>query len=137
MVDNDTEVQTKGLRASNTITTLRPTEVTGYETPSGGHVTMEEILAPQKAYEKGVARVIDEFVKYPESHLPVQKTDLFTEHEQAEELNTPGQIIEVDDPRDFLPVGRSLAERVEKLEGQVDGLLYRIAKYNIRAQHRI
>jgi hypothetical protein len=34
-------------------------------------------------------------------------------------------------------LGKSLPERVTKLEEQVDSLLDRVAKYNIRAQHRI
>src|SRR5690349_24450822 len=70
------------LRASNTLETLRPREATGYETPSGGFVTMDEVLAPQRAYERGLAEYHTE--QEPPVTLPknsgsvlrvVQKTD--------------------------------------------------------------
>src|SRR5271167_829232 len=66
-----------GLRASNTVETLRPREVNaGYQTPNGETVTLERVLAPEIALQQGVGRVIDDFVRYSEPHVPVvRKTD--------------------------------------------------------------
>lgn len=64
-----------GMRASNTLETLKPREVTGFDTPSGGSISLEEVRAPEAAFQSGqqVVRKTDN----PSSEEPQKWTKAF------------------------------------------------------------
>lgn len=163
MVDKDTENQTKGLRASNTVSTLKPTEVQAQQaqdwpmTPEllgGGNPYVGVDLGqelPQPMPEKiwvGRTATISEGVA---DALGCTIDDNGTLHAKENLRKLMHGDFEglPDDSGAFAytpdePLFKSkyigvpdLLIRIEKLEEQVDGLLDRIAKHNIRAQHRI
>ena len=148
-----------GLRASNTTKTLAPRDI--YETPNGGTVTLEQLRAPEEALKNALADnrlagLPDPFKTYD----PVQKADI-DYSPKYDGPQTKGIDIGSSKPEKYncLPVDwptaqetmglpkspepkkiysvAELAGRIERLEEQLDGLLDRLAKYNIRAQHRI
>jgi len=117
-----------GLRASNTVATLTPREV----------LPLQGLGLPPLCTE------LEPFVTYD----PVRKTDYEEAVANAQADNRLAglpayNVLPVDWPTAQETMGLPAApspldvDRLTWCEEQIDGLLDRIAKYNIRAQHRI
>jgi hypothetical protein len=135
------------LKASNTLESLRPRDI-----------SWPTATLPGPGYAGAPADVPLELDPY-RTYDPVRKTDKFTEPEQAPKLNA--NVLPVDWPSSSnapsggdielaytergtayarqkpIPSVRSLEDRIEKLEGLVDGLLDRIATHNTKSSHKI
>jgi hypothetical protein len=155
------------LKASNTLETLRPRDISwptatlpgpGYAgAPADVPPEIELAYSPSgMAYAAPVRKTDNPPLQGrglpPEGFglEPVQQTDLFTGREQPVKLNA--NVLPVDWPTAMEAMGLSeipkkfdysykpantLEDRVTKLEEQVDALLDRIAKHNQRSSHKI
>jgi len=141
------------LRASNTIETLRPRDISwptatlpgpGYAgAPADVPPEIELAYSPSgMAYAAPVRKTDNPPLQGrglpPEGFglEPVQQTDLFTGREQPVKLNA--NVLPVNWPASTnKPPQLPLTDRVERLEEQVDALLDRIALHNVRSSHKI
>lgn len=141
MNENENEVKPSPLRASNTVSTLKPVEVNAsFPIPESG-------IAGELRNPRHLQKALDDLADWAKD-IPLSGQDVETvpSPEQQQTLfGLPEGDFEsgfADDhcfayTPDEAHFNNSLLQRVERLEEQVDGLLDRIAKYNIRAQHRI
>jgi hypothetical protein len=132
----------RGLRASNTIESMRPKEVRAseYSDPISDAFTgliqktdarkeldlLKEIIYRPKG---------GDFQLAPKPESP--KTSFVPKPPLPPRFSPIGSLIDDRPYYSPAPPVESLEERVTYLEEQVSALLDRIAKYNVRAQHRI
>lgn len=135
------------LRASNTNETLAPKSIFDND----GVPTIDVDFAPSlpEKYRLGSEEFVKalaeqakalkpkEVVYGPSKPAEVKKAEptKVVPKPSVPRFSSIGALVEVPSP--FTTPPKSLEERVTKLEGQLDGLLDRIAKYNQRAAHRI
>ena len=137
MVDNESEIQTRSpLRASNTVSTLKPVDITNYGKGFSGEVPNETFGGP------AIDTLHDEEVNHVQRPL-FPAGDFESDFAPVENLRKllASQPDEDGDSGAFAytpePSERSLRARVLKLEEQMDSLLDRIALFNIKASHKI
>ena len=151
----------KGIRASNTVATLRPTEVAVFHMeadtslPTAADTTTNSVLFPvsgEYTMVTGVDRIVDEFVRRPEPHLPEAVRKPEPEKEYAEY----GDFLSFSDPKpadddncfaytpdvpkvknDPIWILSAILDRLEALEDWKSELQTRIGQYNNKAAHRI
>ncbi len=133
MNDQDTSTETAqptGLRASNTLQTLKPVEVNADNIGNGP--------GPQYADFAGlclpasISPELDPFKTYdPVQCHPQQRPTLFTQPEPFETLNVSHV---KDDP---IWIISAILDRVEVIEDKVASLLARIELHNVRSSHKI
>ena len=133
MNDQDTStetVQLTGLRASNTLQTLKPVEFNARELLPMPEINPEIWAALQKSEDNVPASISPELDPF-KTYDPVNRPTLFTQPEPFETLNVSHV---KDDP---IWIISAILDRLETLEAKVAGLLERVEKYNVRAQHRL
>lgn len=149
MIENDTEVKHVGIRASNTVKTLTPTEVVpGVQTtpdpfyttitvPSSGKYAFEydsPVSSSTGMYPSPDNAVLIDPLKSTENESPEQQQTLFGLPEGDFESGFADDHCFAYTPDKEESV---LSRRVSRLEEQVDGILDRLAKFSIRASHKI
>jgi hypothetical protein len=119
------------LRASNTLESLRPRDISWPTAtlPSPGYVGAPADVPPElEAGQSDIALAHSAFIAEP----IVRKTD-----------KPPANVLPVNwpasspSPEKAWRSGPDLYDRVQKLEGQVDSILDRLAKHNVRSSHKI
>jgi hypothetical protein len=182
MPENETIEKPKGLRASNTHTTLAPKsifEAAGVPDPQFRTATISEGVAAAMGatidengtlHDTGEFKLVRKpspptpeetwkmlegpFAKNTETvYVPVEVNKEWQPENKAmkPEVLKAGYVVKAPLTPRFSSIGalvdeplpaesratKSLVDRVQKLEEQMDSILDRFAKYNVRAQHRI
>jgi hypothetical protein len=144
MFDKESDLQTgqkaptpSPLRASNTLESLRPKEVNVFneaeqaygdlarEMQKTDNLPLQGRGLPPIDYEQPSG----DFISYDKA--------IATEHERYRQVGRKANVLPVDWPTASETMDFSLAGRVTKLEEQVDSILDRLAKFSIRASHKI